>query len=207
MKTINILTLAIAQVALVRSLKGSPEEEEFIETFPATDTTDANDYEDATSEHVMEQIRVPEDIPRILNGPALGSNPVMVDPPGTWREGSPITSELLAKLEVAQSTKLYGLPGSNSIVRFELANLSNVTKTFYVHANEYETRNSPRLKISLSPIKTSLQPGSIQQIVLNIEVPNENYGSNAKKVISFEVQPKGRSFQFTLLAHFMTVSV
>ena len=202
MRTINILTLAIAQVALVRSLKGSPEEEEFIETFPATDTTDAYDNEDATSEHVMEQIRVFEDTPRILNGPALGSNPVMVDPPGTWREASPITSELLTKLDVAQSTRLYGLPGSNSIVRFELTNLSNVTKTFYVHANEYETRNSPRLKISLSPIKTSLQPGSTQPIVLNIEVPNENYVSNARKVISLEVQPKGENFSFYPISTF-----
>ena len=198
MRTINILTLAIAQVALVRSLKGSPEEEEFIETFPATDTTDAYDNEDANSE----QIRIPEDTPRILNGPALGSNPVFVDPPGTWREGSPITSELLTKLEVAQSTRLYGLPGSNSIVRFELTNLSNVTKTFYVHANEYETRNSPRLKISLSPIKTSIQPGSTQPIVLNIEVPNENYVRNARKVISLEVQPKGENFSFYPISTF-----
>ena len=198
MRTINILTLAIAQVALVRSLKGSPEEEEFIETFPATDTTDAYDNEDANSE----QIRIPEDTPRILNGPALGSNPVLVDPPGTWREGSPITSELLTKLEVAQSTRLYGLPGSNSIVRFELTNLSNVTKTFYVHANEYETRNSPRLKISLSPIKTSIQPGSTQPIVLNIEVPNENYVRNARKVISLEVQPKGENFSFYPISTF-----
>lgn len=197
------MTLAIAQAALVRSLKGSPEEEEFIETFPATDTTDAYDNEDATSEQIMEQIRVPEDTSRILNGPALGSNPVMVDPPGTWREGSPITSELSARLDVAQSTRLYGLPGSNSIVRFELTNLSNVTKTFYVHANEYETRNSPRLKISLSPIKTSLQPGSTQQIVLNIEVPNENYVSNAKKVISLEVQPKGRNFSIYPISTFI----
>ena len=209
MQTISRVFLLIWFVLLVRdavpttSMLARPLNlEEVVEIIATDETTDENDVviidkigleeEDQSGQLQMPQ---PDIIPRIVNNPdpsglSGGYNP---DPPGTWREAAPVTTETFVTLELSPETNLFGRPGDIVNVIFYLSNLGSSSQMVFVNVNEFGSNGTPRLDVKLPRRKINLGVNDKQSISIQLSIPSYYPNLPSQKLISLEVQPKGNT--------------
>ena len=126
-------------------------------------------------------------------------------PPGVLREAAPVSSYILAQLELTPDTQLYAQAGMAALVMFNLRNMDSRPRRFVISIQEHggtldddgdsvifpddyaqKTTFQPRL----SEQKPFLNPNETRVITVFLQIPSSIL-DGTKKTYTIEVQPLG----------------
>ena len=121
-------------------------------------------------------------------------------PPGVWREAAPITSNILAQLELTPDTHLYAQAGMAALVMFDLRNLDSRSRRFAISVQEHSgdsvifPDSPPTTQASFQPRLSEqepfLNPNETRVITVFLQIPSSTLGGT-QKTYTLQVQPLG----------------
>ena len=116
-------------------------------------------------------------------------------PPGVLREAAPITSLMLAQLELTPDTHLYAQAGRQALVRFSLRNLDSLPRRFAISLQEHRGRpEDDSFQPQLSDQRPFLNPNETRVITVFLQIPPLSTTLEEERptpTYTIEVQPLG----------------
>ena len=126
-------------------------------------------------------------------------------PPGVLREAAPITSLILAQLELTPDTRLYAQAGKQALVRFSLRNLDVRPRRFAISLHEHRGRppvngsfsfpdfHQTSFQPQLSEQRPFLSPNETRVITVFLQIPPLSTLEKERPTPTYtiEVQPLG----------------